>query len=152
VDVDSEVSRTANTSVAEIFARQGEAYFRERETAALKAVLGRDEPLVISVGGGAVIEEGNREMLATAGTVVWLRGRPETLIKRVHGGTGRPLLVGATPAEKTETLRRIADERRPLYAGVADETVDVDGLSTRTVVDRVLQSAGLATPDREAQR
>jgi shikimate kinase len=149
VDIDSEVARTGNASVADLFARHGEAHFRQEEARALKAVLRRDEPLVISVGGGAVLDQGNRNALREAGTVVWLRALPETLIKRVHDGAGRPLLVGDTTEERTETLRRLDGERRALYAEVADEIVDVDWLSTQNVVERVLASVGPAVTTGE---
>jgi shikimate kinase len=150
VDIDSEVAREANSSVADLFARHGEAHFRREESRALKAVLSRDEPLVISVGGGAVLEEDNRNTLRTAGTVVWLRARPETLMARVHDVASRPLLVGDTPEARTETLRRLDSERRNLYDEVADTVIDVDHLSTQKVVERLLHTAGVSAPDRQA--
>jgi shikimate kinase len=157
VDTDTEISRTGGATVVELFARHGEAHFRREETRALEAALQRDEPLVISVGGGAVLDPGNRQVLRGAGTVVWLRARPETLIDRVHDGAGRPLLVGATTEERVETLRRIEAERRTLYAEVADEIVDVDHLGPRQVAERLLASVGHgaleghAAPDHQAR-
>jgi shikimate kinase len=150
-DTDAEVSRVAGTTVADLFARDGEAHFRREETRALEIALGRDEPLVVSVGGGAVLDRGNRETLRQAGTVVWLRARPETLITRVHDGDGRPLLVGATRRDRAETLRRIDAERRTLYAEVAHDVVDVDDLDTGSVVERLVAYVGGGAPDRQAR-
>lgn len=142
IDIDTEIVRTGGATVPELFARHGEAHFRQEEARVLEAVLARDEPLVISVGGGAVLDPVNRARLRDAGTVVWLRARPETLIERVHDGAGRPLLVGDTPQERAQTLRRIDAERRPLYAEVADEIIDVDRLRTDKVAGRLLECVG----------
>jgi shikimate kinase len=142
VDIDTEIVRTSGATVPELFARHGEAHFRQEEARLLEAVLARDEPLVISVGGGAVLDPVNRARLREAGTVVWLRASPETLIERVHDGSGRPLLVGDTAEDRAQTLRRIDAERRPLYAEVADEIVDVDRLRTDKVARRLLECVG----------
>jgi len=148
LDTDTEVARAAAASVPEIFARHGEPSFRRQETRALVEILRRDEPLVVSVGGGAVLDEANRAALRAAGTVVWLRARPETLIERVGDGTDRPLLAGDRPEDRAETLRAIDARRRPVYAAVADEVVDVDGLDAPTVTERLLDAAGLGAPGR----
>jgi shikimate kinase len=147
IDTDTEISRAGGATVVELFARHGEVHFRQEETRALEAALRRDEPLVISVGGGAVLDPGNRDVLRGAGTVVWLRARPETLIGRVHDGAGRPMLVGATTEERVETLRRIDGERRSLYSEVADDIVDVDHLGPRQVAERLLECVAAAAPD-----
>jgi shikimate kinase len=150
VDIDAEIVRTGGASVPELFARHGEAHFRQEEARVLGTVLDRDEPLVVSVGGGVVLDPVNRATLRGAGTVVWLRARPETLIERVHDGVGRPLLVGDTPQDRAETLRRLEAERRPLYAEVADEVIDVDRLRTEKVAERLLALVGQVAPDRRA--
>ena len=117
----------------------------------LEDVLGRPEPLVVSVGGGVVLDPVNRARLRQAGTVVWLRARPETLIARVHDGVGRPLLVGDTALDRALTLRRIDAERRPLYAEVADEIVDVDRLRTDKVAQRLLECVGQGASGPQAR-
>jgi shikimate kinase len=150
IDTDTEVARAGGASVADLFARNGEAHFRQEEARAIAAALRRSEPLVISVGGGAVLDQGNRNSLRAAGTVVWLRAWPETLIERVNDGVGRPLLVGATPEERAKTLRQIEEKRRSLYLDVAHQVVDVDGLDADQVTQMVLQSAGKVAPDRGA--
>jgi shikimate kinase len=147
VDVDDEVVRETGASVADLFARGGEAHFRREESRVLEALLARPGPLVVSVGGGAVLDEGNRRAMQGAGTVVWLRARPDTLARRVGDGRGRPLLAGAGSDGPDEALRRLDDTRRPLYEAVADHVVDVDDLEAETVTERVLQVTG-----READR
>jgi shikimate kinase len=148
VDTDTEVSRTGGAPVPELFARHGEAEFRRGEAAALEAALQLEGPLVVSVGGGAVLDPGNRDVLRTAGIVVWLRATPETLIGRVHDGAGRPLLVGDTPQEREATLRRIDAERRPFYAEVADDIVDVDHFAPDEVAEYLLETVAQNAVDR----
>jgi shikimate kinase len=145
VDTDEEVVRDGGASIPDLFARHGESHFRAEERRALESVLGRPGPLVVSVGGGAVLDPANRASLRAAGTVVWLRARTDTLVSRVRDGGGRPLLVGQSPDERMATLRALDAARRPLYTEVADSIVDVDGHDLPAVVDRLLVTVGLAT-------
>lgn len=133
VDSDREVEETTGHGVAELFESGGEAAFRSLETDALRQAVAGDEPAVVSVAGGAVLDPGNRELLRASGTVVWLRADPATLAARVGNGAGRPLLAG----DPAGALRRLDAVRRPLYAEVADVVVDVDDLGPREVADRV---------------
>jgi shikimate kinase len=151
VDTDDEVEAASGTTVADIFARHGEPHFRQEETRAIDAVLRRSQPLVISVGGGAVLDEGNRQRLRGAGTVVWLRARPDTLVERVGHGADRPLLAGGGSADRVEILRRLDLERRPFYDEVAHGIVDVDGLDAPTVAEQVLDRAELGAPGHRAR-
>ncbi|MHB8682643.1 MAG: shikimate kinase [Acidimicrobiales bacterium] len=141
VDVDAVVEREAGTTIAELFATRGEDAFRVAESTALAAVLADDgHDAVVSVGGGAVVAEANRRALRDAGTVVWLRARPETLARRVGDGLDRPLLAGTTdPATRLEAL---AQARRQHYEAVADVVVDVDELSVEEVASRVRAARG----------
>ncbi|MER3452509.1 MAG: hypothetical protein C4344_02140, partial [Acidimicrobiia bacterium] len=91
VDTDAAVQVRTGRSVRELFESFGEAAFRDAESEALAAALGRSEPAVIAAGGGAVLRRENRELLAGA-TVVWLRAGLATLLGRVGSGTHRPLL------------------------------------------------------------
>jgi shikimate kinase len=142
LDSDAQITRTTGRSVPEIFSEDGETAFRAEETKALTTAVSGADPMVVSVAGGAVLSEANRALLARAGTVVWLRARPETLTKRVGDGAGRPLL-GDDPGGALAALYEV---RKPLYASVAAITVDVDDLSPEAVADQVLAGAGLG-PD-----
>ena len=97
-----------------------------------------DGPAVVSVAGGAVLDRGNRQLMARSGAVVWLRARPDTLAARVGSGDGRPLL-GADPAGELVALAAVRD---PLYASVADGVVDVDDLTAVEAADAVLAAVG----------
>jgi len=121
LDSDAEVEEATGRSVPEIFATDGEPAFRAAESAALVRALGV-EPVVVSVAGGAVLDAENRRLIASSGTVVWLRADVATLAGRVGDGAGRPLLDGDTE----RALAELDAVRRLLYAQLADEVVDVD--------------------------
>src|SRR5437588_1625661 len=81
-DVDAWIEDEEGASIGTIFATRGEAAFRALEAQMLPSFLAAERPCVLSVGGGAVTQEGTREKLAGAGRVVWLRARTDTLVER----------------------------------------------------------------------
>jgi len=119
VDSDDEITRAANRSIAEIFERDGEAFFRARETEVLSRLL-RGAPSVLSTGGGAFLAPANRDMIAGQGVSVWLKADLDLLWQRVRHKTTRPLLRTPNPRE---TLRTLHAARVPVY-GLADLTVE----------------------------
>ena len=133
LDSDEQVQRATGRTIPEIFSEDGEAAFRAEEKRALAEGIAAADPRVVAVAGGAVLDQGNRELIADAGLVVWLRASVDSLTKRVGRGDGRPLL-GDDPAA---ALRRLEAERRPLYEQLADIIVDVDGLAPADVVARI---------------
>lgn len=133
VDVDDRVVASAGRTIAEVFDSDGEAGFRALETDALTDALD-GVPSVISTGGGIVLAEANRLMLADGRSiVVWLDATIDTLVGRVGDGRGRPLLRG----DVRETLTAMVRDREPLYDQVADLRVDTTGLRRRPVVELV---------------
>jgi shikimate kinase len=133
-DSDAVIEADGGRTVAQIFADDGEAAFRRVETDVLRTLLDESTPAVIAAAGGTVLDAENRERMRARGTVVWLRAEPAALVTRVRSGTHRPLLDD----DPTGTLTRLAAERADLYRETAHEVVDVDALSPREVVDRVL--------------
>ncbi len=144
VDTDQLVEGRAGKTVAEIFDQDGETQFRAAEELAIAEVRDIHGPLVVSVGGGAVLSPVNRRALRELGTVVWLRARPATLAQRVGTGRGRPLLAagsqGDGPAPPEEVLGQLDAERRFLYSEVSDVIVDVDDLSPLQVAQRLAEA------------
>jgi len=136
-DSDADVVAATGRTVPELFVAEGEAAFRAAESDVLAQACAAEQPSVISVAGGAVLAQANRDLLAASGTVVWLRARPETLAARVGDGAGRPLLDGDAAA----TLTRLNAERAPLYAALADLTIDVDELSVDQVASAIVTVA-----------
>jgi shikimate kinase len=122
-DSDREVERALRMKVPEIFEHRGEGEFRRAESHALEVLLGPGGPGVVAAGGGAVLEERNRELIRSRATCVWLRTGPRTLADRLGDGAGRPLLSGGVLSDRLEALAR---ERYPLYESVADLVVDTD--------------------------
>ncbi len=133
-DSDEEIVRAANRSIAEIFERDGEPFFRARETEVIGRLL-RGTPCVLSTGGGAFLSESNRKLIHEVGISVWLRADLELLWQRVRHKTTRPLLRTANPRE---TLRELYEARQPLYAQadiVVESAADrsVDDMAARVV-------------------
>lgn len=141
-DSDDEIVRAADRSIAEIFERDGEAFFRARESEVIARLL-RGTPCVLSTGGGAFLSEANRELVHDVGVSVWLRADLEILWQRVRHKTTRPLLRTPNPRE---TLRQLYEARLPFYAK-ADIAVDAAAdLSVEDMAGRVVQALR-ARPD-----
>lgn len=138
LDSDEQVMLRTGRTVPELFAERGEASFRAEEKRVLDEAVASEGPAVVSVAGGAVLDPVNRQTIRGGGTVVWLRAEVETLAARVGTGAGRPLL-GDDPAA---ALARLYEERRPLYAEMADVVVDVDTLTPDEAVGQILGAVG----------
>lgn len=119
LDSDEEIVRAADRSIAEIFERDGEPFFRARETEVLGRLL-KGTPCILSTGGGAFLSDTNRGLIAEFGVSVWLRADLDLLWQRVRHKTTRPLLRTANPRE---TLRTLYEARRPFYQ-MAEIAVD----------------------------
>jgi shikimate kinase len=115
VDSDEEIERAANMSVAEVFKRDGESFFRARESEVLLRLLS-GPPCILSTGGGAFLAEANRKAIAEKGVAVWLMADLELLWNRVRHKTTRPLLKTADPKG---TLAALLTAREPVYAKAA---------------------------------
>jgi len=142
LDSDEEIVRAANRSIAEIFERDGEPFFRARESEVLARLL-RGDPCILSTGGGAFLAESNRRVISEVGVAVWLRADLDLLWNRVRHKTTRPLLRTANPRE---SLRTLYEARVPLY-GLADVVVDAEAqLSVDEMAGRVIDAL-LMRPD-----
>jgi shikimate kinase len=132
VDVDERIESEAGSRIRDLFAREGEPAFREREKAALRdalSVKGR----VIATGGGAFADEENRVLLRSYAPVVYLEAAVETLLGRLSGDLGRPLLRGG---DRAEVVRELLARRLPGYR-TADVTVRTDGRTVEDVAGQV---------------
>lgn len=118
-DSDAEIEAAANRRVAEIFARDGEAFFRDKEGQVIARLL-TATPGILSTGGGAWLAPGTREMIQDHAVAVWLRADLDLLWARVRHKNTRPLLRTENPRQ---TLAELEAERRPAYA-LADLVVD----------------------------
>ncbi|MEM7489975.1 MAG: shikimate kinase [Pseudomonadota bacterium] len=134
-DTDAALEEAARMTVPEIFARDGEAFFRARETEVLARLLA-EGPGILSTGGGAFLRPENRALIRDWGVSVWLAAGLEILWSRVKGRTHRPLLMTDDPKG---TLTRLLAEREPSY-GRADLRVEAD--ADTSVADMAARVAG----------
>jgi shikimate kinase len=112
VDADEEIEAAAGLSIAEIFERFGEPYFRDGERRVIARLID-GSPKVIATGGGAFMNELTRTLILDRATAVWLQADIETLIDRVRRRSTRPLLKDRDPRE---VLTDLAAKRDPVYA------------------------------------
>ncbi len=148
-DSDQEIERAADRTIAEIFERDGEPFFRDKESQIIDRLLD-GTPCILSTGGGAFMSAANRQMVSRKGVSVWLDAALDLLWSRVRHKDTRPLLRGANPYGKLADLYKA---RVPVYA-LADLTVtsepglSLEGMARR--VDAVLQESRadvLSRPD-----
>jgi shikimate kinase len=111
VDSDAEIEAAANATIAEIFARSGEPFFRDREAEVIARLL-QSDPCVLSTGGGAYLAERNRAAISKHGVAVWLDADLDLLWERVRHKDTRPLLRTPDPRK---TLGEIFKDRAPIY-------------------------------------
>jgi shikimate kinase len=134
VDADTEIEKAAGMSIPEIFSNHGEPYFRAGEARVIARLL-EGGPQVLATGGGAFMNMETRSAIRSSGVSVWLRATLDVLARRIKRRTDRPLLKNADP---TETLRRLIDERYPVYAE-ADLTVESREVPHDTIVDEIVE-------------
>ncbi|PIE21289.1 MAG: shikimate kinase [Arachnia propionica] len=135
IDVDTRIEQVVGKPIAEIFADDGEPWFRELETAATLELIAQDA--VVATGGGAVTSEQLRAAFEPH-QVVWLQASIQQATRRIGMNRVRPLLLGNVRARLVSLLR----ERAPLYDSVCDVAVDTDNKSPQQVADAVQEALG----------
>jgi shikimate kinase len=134
-DLDDEIESDAGSTISEIFDQQGEPVFRALEASALakrvKAVQS-GRPQVIALGGGALMDDKNFELILNHGVVVWLDAPFDLIEKRVAAESHRPL------ARDPQKLRELFEVRSPRYA-LADFRVEAPEEDAMATVRRILE-------------
>ncbi len=148
VDADTEIEKAAGMSIADIFARHGEAAFRSGEARVIARLLNAG-PQVLATGGGAVMNPATRALIQQRGVSIWLSAEFELLLRRISKRKAeRPMLQTADPAT---TLRELLAEREPIYAQ-ADLTVASRDVPHDAVVAEIMQRLadflGVVLPER----
>lgn len=142
LDSDAEIERAAHATIPEIFARDGEPFFRDREAEVIGRLLG-GPPAIVSTGGGAFMAERNRHTIAAHGVSLWLDAALDVLWDRVRHKENRPLLRTANPRQ---TLAQLFQARVPVYR-LATLRVGVEaGFTIDDTTARVI-AVLRATPD-----
>lgn len=132
VELDREIEKAADMSLAELFSLYGEEHYRRLERETLARVLADRRAMVLATGGGIVESPDTYGLLKKSAVTVWLRAEPEDHWNRVvRQGDRRPM---ANHPQAMADLRALLAARDPLYAA-ADYTVNTSGRTVRAIVD-----------------
>jgi len=135
VDSDDEIESAADCSISDIFEIYGEPEFRALEKRVIDRLMG-EGPMVLATGGGAFINEQTRARVLESGTSIWLNADLDVLVERTSRRGGRPLLKTNDPRE---TLKKLIDERYPIYAK-ANIIIDTNNDSMDSTVDKIIDA------------
>mgnify|MGYP001576277724 CR=1 FL=1 len=133
VELDDMIETREKMPIKDIFEKKGEPYFRLVEKEVVKEAAHRKD-IVISAGGGVIIDEENFKNLKNSGTIICLKASPETILKRTIGLKTRPLLNVQDPKKKIEELLK---KREPYY-NKADFSINTDNLSIGSIVLKIM--------------
>ncbi len=133
VDMDAVIEERAGKPISDLFSTEGEAGFRARERALVQELAER-RGLIISTGGGIVLNPANTADFSRTGLVVCLSAPAEVLFKRLENDSSRPLLSG----DKKQQIRALLEERRPLYEAIPHQ-IDAGQLDPARRADAILK-------------
>jgi shikimate kinase len=135
IEMDWFIEQEAGMGIPEIFSKEGEIGFREREIAATKKISG-ETSCVIACGGGIILNKINTDRLKESSVIVYLTASPKTILKRVSGEAGqRPLLE---VEDQLKTIKEMLRYRGPYYERAAEVTVNTSRLTVDAVTENVI--------------
>lgn len=140
IDCDDWIEQAAGQTIRNIFATEGEAGFRDLEQAAIEQLAQQadDQPAVVALGGGAVLREANRAAICRSGYRIWLTAPPQTLASRIQAdrttAARRPALSALSDYDE---IVHLLAQREPLYAAVAQKTLNTEGLSAEAICNDI---------------
>lgn len=137
-DLDKLIEKKENRKIRDIFEQSGEAYFRNVESKTLKD-LSECSNAIIALGGGAIINKDNFNLMKRTGKIVYLKASPEHIYERLKHKRDRPILLnasgeGVTKQELMQKINKLFDERKRYYEN-ADITVETDNIPVGRTVD-----------------
>jgi len=133
LDLDDLIELREKRTIAEIFAKSGEPYFRRLEKRVLQEV-SKEKKFVVACGGGIVVDKENIKVMRDTGMIICLVAQPEVILKRTYGYAHRPLLNVSDPKKQIELLLKL---RAPYYAR-ADKTIDTSKLTVEQVAEKII--------------
>lgn len=133
IDSDLEIEERQRRSIKQIFAKEGERYFRKIEAAIIDELIKRGENMVLSLGGGAFIDPQTREILKEKSLVVWLHASIDETLCRISSKNNRPLLNNPN---KRQVLQDLMKKRYPLYAE-ADLNFNTSAISHDKIIEEI---------------
>ena len=132
IDSDQEIEDSEQRTIANIFDEEGEEKFREIERKIIQEIMRRDEPMVLSLGGGAFIDPETRKLIKEKAVSIWLYADVETILHRVAGKNTRPLLNGG---DRRIVFSNLMKDRYPIYA---ESDIKID--TTKDSHDNILNN------------
>ncbi len=135
VDMDDLLIERFGKSIPEVFAEEGETAFRTMEAQLCQELAGQ-QGLVVSTGGGALVNDKSRSTMVSTGTVICLYASEDAIVRRLAADGNRPLLQGSVE-ERREKIRLLLRQRRAAYGAIPYQ-IDTTELSIEQVADRVL--------------
>ncbi|HZR76288.1 shikimate kinase [Bradyrhizobium sp.] len=135
LDADAEIELAHDMPIPDIFAKYGEAYFRDGEVRVIARLL-NNGPAVIATGGGAVMRQETRDRIREKAISIWLKADSDIIMRRVKRRSDRPLLQTADPEA---TVERLIREREPVYSQ-ADVTVWSRDVPHEKIVDECMEA------------
>ena len=135
VDSDTEIEKRTGASISLIFDIEGEEGFRKREAQMIGELTERRH-IVLSTGGGSVVDETSRQNIRSRGFVVYLKASVDILYERLKKSRNRPLME---TEDKQKVIEDLLAEREPLYLAVADVTIVTDGRSAQDVAREIFK-------------
>jgi shikimate kinase len=133
IDMDRIIEEGRGMSIADIFARYGENYFREQENKLVKE-LSQKENTVIATGGGTLLSSDNARILSQRGQIICLYADSQTIYNRVKRKNNRPLLKGENVLSE---INRLLKERKKVYNNFAIK-IDTTNLSIQEVTNKII--------------
>ena len=133
LELDDSIEAKEKMSIKDIFEKKGEPYFRSVEKEVAKEASLRKN-IVISAGGGAIVDEENFKNLKNSGDIICLKASPETILKRTKNLKTRPLLNVSDPKARIQELLL---KREPYY-NKADFSIDTDNITAEQVAEKIL--------------
>jgi shikimate kinase len=133
IDVDTEIEKSQQMTINEIFRQFGEPRFREIETEMIQKLSERKD-VIISTGGGAVLKQKNMDALRTQGIIICLMASPQTILKRTSHNSNRPLLKVEDPFEK---IKELLNFRKPFYEK-ADILIDTEDKTPLQIAEKII--------------
>lgn len=134
IDVDTEIEKSEEITINEIFKQFGEPRFREIETKMIRK-LSSHKNAIISTGGGAVLKQENMDILRQNGVIVCLIATPETILNRTSKSNDRPLLKVENPFAK---INELLNFRRPFYEK-ADIMIDTENKTPLQIAEEIIE-------------
>ncbi len=134
-DSDHEIEKRTGVDIHLIFEIEGEDGFRKREAQVLIELTSLDN-IVLSTGGGAILNEENRKALIDNGNIIYLKSTAEKLYKRTAEDKRRPLLQ---TDDRLGQIEKLLIEREPIYLSTANIVFDTDGLSIKNIIQKILE-------------